>query len=701
MALLWWLLCLVSTVCGHGPSNFIGDYETSAIMEAVNTVDGHHHQMMVFGQPRTRAGTIINGKRMNEAMTNLYLFSRHMSGPEYTDTMTRSAKISCMATQIMLTRGDVPNDGAFQQKMAPFCSIPKLRCNPSMRYRTTDGGCNNLNFPLRGRSHTAQERFLPPEYGDKFNLGYVPRVHSKLGGPLPNPRFISNILYTKGYSLPKSPLYNVALTTFGQFLTHDVSSVPLSRGNPDIECCDGNKPISRPECFSFKVPKGKFETTCMSFTRSESAPYKQCGPGTRNQMNQATSYVDLSVAYGSTEEDTSRLVDKRTGKLISGGPKGCLLPDGPSENCMGNSGCFFSGDTRHSEIPELTTYHILFHREHNRIVDILCKLNPHWTPDRLFQETRKILIGIYQDIVYNEYLPIVLGRDRMKKLGILPTVRGYNTRYDKNIDATIRNSFSVAPLRFGHAQIINHVGSANKDRSLRAKIPLEQNFFITTATRDEKVFGVDGISRWMTTELGYHADRFIADSIRNKLFETRPGNGFDLASVDIQRGRDHGIPSYNAFRKFCGLKPAGLIKSGPFGLPDHDPQAAKLLSTIYKHPDDIDLMAGGISEVNMKGALVGPTFGCLMGLQFVNSRVGDRFFYENEFSPTGFTPAQLDVIKMQTLSSLFCRNFKMGVMQPNAFVSLLAGRQPAVPCEKLPQLGPLELSAWKEIPFKH
>ncbi|XP_052074098.1 peroxidase-like protein [Mytilus californianus] len=222
----------------------------------------------------------------------------------------------------------------------------------------------------------------------------------------------------------------------------------------------------------FPVPKGEFETTCMSFVRSDSAPYKQCGPGERNQMNQATSYLDLSVAYGSTEEDTSRIVDQTTVK----------------------------------------------------------------------------------------------------------------------------------------------------------------------ATRDEKLFGVDGISRWMTTELGFHADRFIADSMRNKLFETRPGNGFDLAAVDIQRGRDHGIPSYNAFRKFCGLKPAGLINSGPFGLPDHDPEAAKLLSTIYKHPDDIDLMAGGISEINMKDALVGPTFGCLMGLQLMYSRVGDRFFYENEFLPTGFTP---------------------------------------------------------------
>jgi hypothetical protein len=44
----------------------------------------------------------------------------------------------------------------------------------------------------------------------------------------------------------------------------------------------------------------------------------------------------------------------------------------------------------------------------------------------------------------------------------------------------------------------------------------------------------------------------------------------------------------------------------------------------------------------MPGSLLGPTFHCLFSLQFLNYKVGDRFYYENNFHPTGFTPGKYD-----------------------------------------------------------
>lgn len=55
-------------------------------------------------------------------------------------------------------------------------------------------------------------------------------MHSVVGGPLPNPRLISNVFYTTGQSYPLSKKTNVAYNTFGQFIAHDMSSVPAIRG---------------------------------------------------------------------------------------------------------------------------------------------------------------------------------------------------------------------------------------------------------------------------------------------------------------------------------------------------------------------------------------------------------------------------------------------------------------------------------------
>ena len=125
--------------------------------------------------------------------------------------------------------------------------------------------------------------------------------------------------------------------------------------------------------------------------------------------------------------------------------------------------------------------------------------------------------------------------------------------------------------------------------------------------------------------------------LTNHLFKTKQGFGADLASLNMQRGRDHGMPSYNAFREFCGLPRARHWNdlSGAF-----TNNTLQKYSDIYDSPEDIDLWSAGISERPAPGSMLGPVFACILGETFRNLRGGDRFWYENEGSPNSFTPGK-------------------------------------------------------------
>ena len=96
------------------------------------------------------------------------------------------------------------------------------------------------------------------------------------------------------------------------------------------------------------------------------------------------------------------------------------------------------------------------------------------------------------------------------------------------------------------------------------------------------------------------------------LFSKRENFGEDLISINIQRGRDHGIPGYNAYRKACGLRELTSWTQRPTEL--EEAYWAKLKEA-YESVDDIDLFAGGVAELSVRGGVVGPTFACLIADQ--------------------------------------------------------------------------------------
>jgi peroxidase len=67
------------------------------------------------------------------------------------------------------------------------------------------------------------------------------------------------------------------------------------------------------------------------------------------------------------------------------------------------------GDSRVNEQPLLTVMHTIWLREHNRIAENLCRIFPRQTDEFYFQHARRIVIAEMQHIIYNEYLPVIIG----------------------------------------------------------------------------------------------------------------------------------------------------------------------------------------------------------------------------------------------------------------------------------------------------
>jgi hypothetical protein len=552
---------------------------------------------------------------------------------------------------------------------------------PAFEVQSLDGRGNNRAHPEWGMAGTPYLRLAPAHYADG------------VGAPVtgPNARRVSNRVFNDtGQDLFSARGVSQWAATWGQFVDHAVGLRAAGQGAAFIPF-DNTDPL---ESFPSDLPG-------IPFGRSAAAP----GTGVttpREQPNEVSSYLDASTVYS---DEPGRLEWLREGP-VDGDPTNngarLLMPDEylprldargdaasapPMDDATGGMGerAAVAGEFRGNENVALLATHTLLAREHNRIVGLL--------PDRLpaedkFQIARRVVIATVQFITYEEYLPA---------LGVrLPPYRGY----DPTVNAGIGNEFATVGFRAHSMPRGDYTVDAAADRYSAEQLAAWQAQGVTVTWQGDRVrlvvppsaalFNpdlVEGLELGpLLTGLGRQAqaanDEQVDDIVRSiRLTACLPDCAtitFDVSAIDVERGRDHGMPSYNDLRQAYGLAPRTSFRAVT-GEPTEefpaDPEltpgaelddpdsldfvrlydrhggeiapgspaaatsatagerrttTAARLKALYGDVGALDAFAGMVAEPRVRGSELGELQLAIWQRQFADLRDGDRFFHAGD-----------------------------------------------------------------------
>ena len=514
---------------------------------------------------------------------------------------------------------------------------------PRLPNRSVDGTCNNITntaTTIWGAADVELARDMPAGYGlpDFFN--------DMAGNCRISPRAISNLVVAQSEDLPSPRGLSSLVFTWGQFIDHDIDLTPEGHTEYIPVLLPANESL-----FTQPIP----------FLRSE--PASDTGiSDNREQQNIISSWMDASQVYGSEITRSNWLRTFSQGKLktsednllpyntLNGLASGTLDVNAPS--MAGDGGgtilVFVAGDVRANEQPGLTAMHTLFVREHNRICDQLTNQGMN-SDELIYQRARKIVGGYIQSITYRAFLPA---------LGVqLPPYSGYNS----SVHPDITNMFATAAYRLGHTMVTNEIPLVDNNCNPvgSGSIPLLEGFFNNAAIVE---YGIAPLLQGLAGQTQQKVDTRIIDNLRNFLFPVAGSPdpfGLDLASLNIQRGRDHGLPDYNSVRAFYTNHPVSEFSDITS---DSDLQAA--LETAYGNVYNMDLWVGLLAEDVTNNSSVGITLQAILGKQFAELRDGDYYFYQND---PAFSAFQKDQISRTTLRDILKRNTSIQSLQDNIF----------------------------------
>jgi len=576
-----------------------------------------------------------------------------------------------------------------------FVASPPAQAAVPFPVENLDGSANNTANPTWGQSNRPYLRVAPTAYADG------------IGAPAtgPNSRLISNRIYNdKAQNVFSDRRVTQWGWQWGQFLDHTFG----------LRQETGTGATADNIAFNQSDPLEQFTNNLGTIAMNRTATSPGTGTSTSNprqQNNTTSTYLNAFAIYGGTN---ARLDWLRDGSL-DGNPTNnnatLMLPGGflPRATARGNastapamavdghllanpSSAMVSGDVRANENLGLTATHTLFAREHNRIVGLLPNT---LSQEDKFQIARRVVMAEQQYITYHEWLPA---------LGVaLPQYTGYKS----NVNATVSNEFATVGYRV-HSQIhgafevevpAGRYSQADLDFFRSQGIPVEindDNTVTIVPPLNTVFFNPDLLQRigegeFLSSllESQYKNDEQIDNQLRSVLFQI-PTNAnpdctdgptmptcfkgvADLAAIDVERGRDHGIPKYNALRAAYGLPaktsftaitgestdqfPAGSGVDNPnsldiLSLRDIDGRAqadgteegptrptsetrrstvAARLRAIYgNNVNNVDAFVGMTAEQHVAGTEFGELQLAIWTKQFLNLRDGDRFFYGND-----------------------------------------------------------------------
>jgi len=511
--------------------------------------------------------------------------------------------------------------------------------------RTPDVTYNDLSDPHMGSVGARFGRNVPLERA-------VPQKHLLLE---PNPRVISEVLLARDTFKPASTL-NILAAAWIQFMIHgwfDHLRNPL--GHSDIQI-----PIPPGDPWDDPTRTMRINSTRQA-TRANANP-----PRPPTFTNTETAWWDASQIYGSRQSTTNQLRSWTDGK-VKMDADGFLLPDPdhPGVDLSGFNNNWWLG---------LNLLHTIFVKEHNAICDALRREYPTWSDEDLFQKARIINAALMGKIHTVEWTPAILAnpvleksmnivwygapKDWITRFGIWlverETMHGVPGSLPNHHAAPYCNTeefaavYKMHPLMPDDFQFYDHAN----DRSLGHKTLTEIQGRFTRDVR--KGFAAeDLLYSFGIAPPGAITLHNFPNTLRRieHMVEGGVMAILDVATIDIVRERERGVPRYNDFREALHMP---RIKS--WDKLCANPVWARELCEVYGDIDKVDTMVGMFAETPPRGFGFSDTTFRIFVLTATRRVQSDRFFTV-DYTSEVYTPLGLRWVETNGMKTVLMRHY--------------------------------------------